>query len=140
MPRAFLVVALLAVACEGPAGPTGPQGPQGAQGVPGATGPIGPTGPQGTTKLRFSGQLAPDGTAFADLPSAAGTMTTPPVFECYLLWASGGTTVWAKVPGDPLFDPDFEQSCVLGTGPTGALRVVLLGGVGGQAYQIIVVY
>lgn len=137
MKRLIAVLALVA-ACEGPTGPTGPAGPAGPQG---AQGPVGPAGPPGSTMLRFSGQLAPGGVTTVDLPAAAGTISDPPVFECYLAWDDGeGDTVWAKVPGDPIFDPNFEQSCVIGEGPTGALRVILVGGVGGQSYQIIVVY
>lgn len=128
------VCAALLMACEGPTGPAGPAGPQGVQG------PVGPEGPPGTTKLRFSGQLGPGRSASAVLPAAAGTISDPPVFECYLAWDDGfGGTVWAK-PGDPFFDPNFEQSCVIGENASGALFVFLFGGVGGQSYQIIVVY
>lgn len=134
--KRLLAVLALAAACEGPTGPAGPAGAQGPQGI---AGPAGPAGPQGTTKLTFTGQLAPAGTATADLPAAAGTLNAPPTFACYLAWDVNGTIVWAEV-GDHLFDPNYEQSCIIGNGPSGALRIVLTGGQGGQSYAIIVVY
>lgn len=135
--KAFLIsVLVLLGACEGPIGPAGPVGPQGPQGI---AGPAGPAGPQGTTKLRKEGQLAFDGSAFFDLPAAAGTLAQPPVFECYLAWdIGGGTVAWVEASNRNF---DADATCAIGLTPgASTLRVVIAGGVGGQPYAIVVVY
>lgn len=74
-----------------------------------------------------------------NLPAAAGTLAAPPTFACYLLWDFFGVPVWAEV-GAHEFDPNYEQSCLLGEDSDGTLEIAIVGGQGGQSYAIIVVY
>jgi hypothetical protein len=144
--RYACIIILACAACEGPMGPQGPQGlqgpagPVGPQGPTGATGVPGPVGPPGPgTRVIFAGAVASDGTALADLPAAAGTISAPPIFQCYLLYSSGGVPFWLAI-GDPL--GDTNATCAVGLKPSGggSLRIVLVGATSGQAYTIIAVY
>lgn len=143
MSRLLVVAVVLLMSCKGPEGPAGPAGPQGPQGIAGPAGPTGPTGPQGPqgpagpgTRIQFTGQFAPDGTATVDLPSAAGTMSNLPVIACYLAFTLGGVTYWVKA-GDPVDSPN--SACFAFADSTG-LAVAFEGGTGGQSYAVIVVY
>lgn len=141
----FAIVSVLTVvlACkgaDGATGPAGPQGPTGAQGPQGIPGPIGPQGPAGAgNRITYTGILGTAGTAgagYADLPASAGTMLSPPLYACYLLYSVEGTPSWFQV-GDPTTGPAI---CGLGVGGAGLLRVGLIGGSPGQAFAIVVVY
>ena len=144
---AALVVAFALGACkgaEGPAGLAGPAGPQGPAGVAGPQGPAGPTGPTGPTgpagpgtRIQFTGQFAPDGTAFADLPAAAGSISNLPNYECYLYVGDGTTNFWVRA-GDPNFSPG--STCAAGSPNGTTLRIAMAGGTGGASYAIVVVY
>lgn len=145
MMRRFVVVLLAgALACKGADGATGPVGPQGSQGTPGPSGPAGPTGPLGPqgiagpgNRITFTGVLSAGGSNFADLPAAAGTFASPPLFLCYLSFTVGGAPVWIQT-GDQL---NSSASCTIGTIPgSTSLRVVVAGGVANQGYAIVVVY
>lgn len=121
---------------QGPAGPAGPQGLIGAQGIPGPAGP--PGAPGAGNRITFTGSITSAGSAFADLAPAAGTMTNPPAFACYLLYTTGTVNYWAPA-GDAA--GSSSASCVLGISPaTGNLRVVITGGISGQGAAIVVVY
>jgi len=156
--KSLMLLLALAAACkgaDGATGPTGPAGPQGPQGPAGPQGPMGPQGPQGLQgppgpagatgqRLVFTGNLGLSGAsaiAFADLPAAAGTMTSPPSYVCYLLFTIDTKPAWIPV-GDVL--AGTNSSCVLGISPSGpGLRIVV--GVGsatavGQGAAIVVVY
>lgn len=129
------LVALSACAKDGTVGPTGPQGPTGATG---AVGPQGPVGAQGTTKLTYTGTANSSGAGFADLPAAAGTLASPPIYSCYLLYSIGGASVWLPT-GDAL--GSTAVTCALGNTPgLSSLRVLVAGAVTGQSMTILVVY
>ena len=134
--RIMLLAFVLSVACKGADGATGPQGPTGQQGVAGPVGPIGPAG--AGNRVTFAGTIAANGTGFADLPAAAGTLSNPPAFACYLLFTISGTPAWLVV-GDA--GPASGAVCGVGLTPgASTLRVVLSGAVSGQSYAIVVVY
>jgi hypothetical protein len=123
----------------GPAGPQGVPGPAGAAGAQGIPGPAGPPGAAGAgNRLTFTGTITSAGSAFADLPAAAGTMTNPPAYACYLLYTTGTTNYWAPA-GD--FLGSSTASCALVvTTATSNLRVIITGGISGQGAAIVVVY
>lgn len=146
------IVLVLAIGCKGadgpagpqgptgPQGPVGPQGPAGPQGVQGIQGPVGPAGPG--NRITFTGQLAPDGTAFADLPAAAGTLAEPPLYGCYLFFVdSSNNQEWIQT-GDPSIDGNGNSCNLMLTPGATTLRIVVSGGTGsgGQSYAIVVVY
>jgi hypothetical protein len=142
---AFLfAMALTGTACEGPVGPEGPRGPAGPTGP---QGPAGPSAPAGAVRVSFLGQLGADGTAVADLPLAAGTVSNPPAFLCYLAYSSSGNPtsstsgdVWWVRVGDDLF-ARTTQTCVMATGPNPpALRVAVAGGAPFQGVMVQVAY
>ena len=139
MRRIGSIIALLVLgACAGSEGPAGPTGPQGPAGATGPQGPVGPAIPNGASELSFVGSIASNGTAFADLPAAAGTLINPPTFACYLAFLSNGVSVWEQVGVSGLA---ANAVCVLGLTPGATtLRVAVGGGVAGQAATIIVVY
>lgn len=139
----YALIALVAVACkgaDGAVGPAGPQGPQGPQGPAGPQGLPGTQGPPGTTRLVFSGSIGAGGVASADLPAAAGTMTNPPSFQCYLLYSVGiaNTPTWFQVGSAD--SPD--ESCTIAAQSTtnSALRVTISFATIGQGYAIVVTY
>lgn len=154
--RRLALLLVLALACKGadgatgPQGPPGPQGPQGpigqtgSQGLPGIPGPPGPTGGSGTNRIYFAGFLSSSGSigaAFADLPAAAGSMTNPPLFACYLLYTISNAPLWIAV-GDPVGGTvSGTTTCILGQQPNSALlRIAVAGGAPGQGVTIVVVY
>ena len=103
--RWSIVVALLVVACEGPAGPQGEQGDPGSDGAAGSTGPTGDAGPQGSggtapwltqpgvaitvTSLAFSGANATVAFTLSDGSGAAldasGRLTEGTVATSFVL-------------------------------------------------------
>lgn len=144
--RVALLFAVFGVvaACEGPMGPDGPRGPIGP---PGAQGPPGPSAPAGSVQLTFIGQLDGEGLSAAELPLAAGTISRPPAFHCYLAYLPSGLPAaptasnlwWARI-GDDLLARS-TQTCIMATGPNPpALRVVIGGGAPFQGVMVQVTY
>ena len=133
MRRIVLLLVGLLVGCKGAEGAVGPAGPQG---TPGVTGPQGPAGPG--NRITFTGQLGVGGATFVDLPAAAGTIASPPLYACYLLFSVAGNPTWFQT-GDPA--AGTSATCALAVPVSGTtLRVAIAGGTGGQAYAVVVVY
>ncbi|CAA9311546.1 MAG: hypothetical protein AVDCRST_MAG68-1255 [uncultured Gemmatimonadetes bacterium] len=124
-----LSLSLLSLAgCKGDVGPMGPAGPQGP------AGPTGPQGPQGVgTRQVFSGTINSSGQGFATLPSAAGTLQSPPALSCYI--AEPGSTVFLSVSTDTY----SEIFCGFGqNGPS--LAAIVVGAPPGWQYRFVVIY
>ena len=120
-PTLALLLSIALAACEGSEGPTGPTGP---------TGPAGEAGP-GTRRV-FSGTIndpsAPDTVAVVQqqaLPPEAGTLTDPPTLTC---WLSADGVFW------------FQDLCPFVASEDQTSLIVLLLGLNGWLYSIVVVY
>ena len=139
--RRFLTIGALVLlgACAKDA--TGPAGPQGPTGATGPQGPAGPAGASGATRLTFYGTADGSGTGFADLPAAAGTMTNPPIFACYLEYMLSGVPFWEEAGTSETTGAAPNALCVLGLKPGATtLRVGVGGAQSGQAIAIVVIY
>lgn len=96
------LLALLAVACEGPVGPPGDPGPPGEAGPPGETGPPGPVADAGDPTI----MPEPDGLVgrvvdTAGIPVAGGRVA---------LISAGAVDALADTPIDPTMDPAASAS------------------------------
>ena len=122
----LVLVSLTACIKSDGTGPTGPEGPQGPPGVTGAT------------RLTFYGSADGSGSAVADLPEEAGTMTNPPIFACYLEYTVSSASFWEQTGTTGSAQ---NAACVLGLTPSGsALRVSVDGAAVGQLTAIVVIY
>jgi hypothetical protein len=164
-PSLALVAVLACKGAEGPAGPagpqgaTGPQGPAGPTGPTGATGATGATGPQGPQGVQ--GPVGPAGapgqpgpgtrltlTTTTDnignangppLPAAAGTLSSPPVFSCYVAASDATgrpTNQWVLVANSG----GNTLRCGLASTSSGLLFPWIAGSVGVWPIAFVIVY
>jgi len=119
------VLGLFLMACEGPAGDAGPMGPAGPQGERGEPGP--------GTRIVLTGTTSGNGSASAQLPAEAGTMSNPPSIVCYL----------SDNPDGPFLQLSTEFYVGVTCGlvqNAGALHAVLTGAPPGWYYRLVVIH
>jgi hypothetical protein len=106
-------LALVLAACEGPVGPPGPG-----------------------TRVVLDGTTDEFGDGLISLPSAAGSLASPPVISCYV---SETGSLWFVVAVDSTQE-GLITACLLGQNEDGTLFVAVFGAPASWLFRAVVVY